>query len=212
MTANNPYVTGELADQTCTGAVFSSFTFNTAAFSSCDFYWVTQNDGSSIPTWLVPNIGGSHNNTFSCINPSSIATYTIKVTCIDSIRNTANLTFSLTVSNNVPVASSAIGTKTAYPAEQFKLRFRETYTDADEAGTNAQWMTFSIAETLQSWMNLDSNRGYLIANAPTSAAGSTYTYTLSATDTLQTVTESFSIKVNQRPSYSTNFYTSYTDY
>ncbi len=77
-----------------------------------------------------------------------------KVTCIDNVLNTVNDTFKLTVTNNAPVSSAAIGTVYAVPTEQFLLYFRNYYTDADEA--SGQWMTFSIAETLPSWLNLDS--------------------------------------------------------
>jgi len=101
----------------------------------------------------------------------------------------------------VPESSRPIGSRNAIVDEEFRLYFRDYYTDKDEEEENGQELSFEVTcqgDGLPGWI-YKSSLGYLIGVPSDGFAKTRTTCTVYVSDGCDTVTEDFEIYVNRRP-------------
>ncbi|CDW87400.1 ig family protein [Stylonychia lemnae] len=149
-----------------------------------------------LPGWLFFN---RFNNTFSGISPKTQSLDVI-VYAIDSADQVVSTTFTLTITNNAPRIITYIPEMVINTMEQFNYKIPSNYF-ADADGDKLK-ITSDISSTdcLKQWLSFNQASSSFSGIPPQQCKGS-YTITLTISDgfTGGSITDSFSLTVNAKP-------------
>jgi len=208
VTNTAPTLSVAVADQTAVVGSAFSFGFTSSVFTDSDSgdsltFSSTQGSGIVLPDWLIFD---AENKLYSG-TPTSVTTYTIKVTATDLGGRSASDNFQLVVTNNDPISvSGVISDQNLVVGEEFEYNIPSgAFTDADSHTITYLSSTQTDLSALPSWIDFKSNSG-IFSGTPT--ASGTISVRITATDgyggTNPTIDMNF--VVNSRPTT-----TGYTD-
>ena len=194
-----PTVANPIPDQMAAVGVFVEYLIPDDTFNDADgdtlTYTATKADGTALPTW-ISIIGRA---IFWNPTAAEIGTHSIKVTASDGIASESD-TFDLVVrTNSAPTVANPIPDQTATVGTAFSYAFpANTFNDADTGDALTYTATQPSNSPLPSWLTFDAATRTF---SGTPAAGNTgnYRITVTASDGIASVSDTFDIMVAAGP-------------
>ncbi|CAI2373153.1 unnamed protein product [Moneuplotes crassus] len=200
VTNNAPTLSASIPDQTVAVNTAFSLGFSTSAFTDSDSgdsltYTAEQSSGSVLPSWLSFDAA---NRAFSG-TPTSAGTLNVRAKATDTGGSVVSDIFTITITNNDPVSSTAIPSQNLVVGEYFEYSIPSgSFTDANGHTVTYVSATQTDLTAIPSWLTFISSAG-LFSGVPT--ASGTTSIRVTATDVYGGTdpTSDFNFIVSTRP-------------